>query len=187
MRLSHLILSSAITLFACIAGTACAADACAKLIPHNAKLAVVHDFPGYRLPSEKDNEAYDIAERSKAGGTACLGAAIGRFTGPREGVALLLTRKDRDETILIVATPAHRKWRTWKLRDWGANRPRLFVQTAQRGEFVRAGDLEGPVHERGEKLRMHASHDAIMSGMFESSAVVYAHDGKQWHHVRVSD
>jgi hypothetical protein len=185
VRLSHLIL--AVTLLACIGDTAYAADACAKLIPHDAKLAVVRDFPGFRLPSEKDNEAYDIAERRKAGGTACLGAAIGRFTGPRDGVALLLTRKDRDDTILIVATPAHRKWRTWKLRDWGANRRRIFVETAARGEFMRTDELEGAVSERGKKLRMHASHDAIMSGMLESSAAVYAHDGKQWHHVWISD
>jgi len=162
-------------------------DACLKLVSHDVQEAVARDFPAYRLPMQSDNSPEDIARNTPDDGVGCLGVALGNFKDSRTSTALLLTRRDADDTILVVAFPSDASWRTEKLREFGPGRGWLFVRATPPGTFSRTKALEGPASEPGERLRVVSKRPGLLSGVLERSGVAYFFTNTGWVHVWVSD
>lgn len=173
-------------------------DPCVKLVSREVQAAVARDFPSYRLPMQSDNSPEDIARYSADDGVGCLGVALGNFTDSRTSTALLLTRTDADETILVVASRSDSSWRTEVLRELGPGRPGKFVQATPPGKFIRTKALDGPANEPGERLRVVSKRPGVLSGVVERSGVPYFFTVERsgvayfftkagWVHVWVSD
>jgi hypothetical protein len=142
-----------------------------------------------------DNLSEDIDYNRKNGGNGCLGVAEGDYDGDgRIDRALLLTSREEfpdrggRRILLVVAFGHENRWELSVLRDIDdANRNRLYVHTAPRGDFTRTESLPDPPNEPGEVEGFTIEHAGVISGVTESSAVVHAWVGGCWKHVWISD
>ncbi len=164
-------------------------DSCSRMLSSGLQEMVQRQYPAYRLPLESDNLPDDIRVNREQGGSGCLGVAVGRYRGGKASdyALLLYSRASDDKALLVVASQNGSQWRIELLRDWGALRGVLYVESARPGKYGRTEKPEAPPGEPGELSRFTSKVPGILSGRVESSGVAYFFTGKHWVHVWVSD
>lgn len=164
-------------------------DSCSRMLSSALQEIVQRQYPAYRLPLESDNLPDDIRVNREQGGSGCLGVAVGRYRGGKASdyALLLYSRASDDKALLVVASQNGSQWRIELLRDWGALRGVLYVESARPGKYGRTEKPEAPPGEPGELSRFTSKVPGILSGRVESSGVAYFFTGKHWVHVWVSD
>jgi len=143
----------------------------------------------------RDNLPEDIDYNSHHGGNGCLGVAEGDYDGDGQSDrALILTSREHlrgsagHRILVVVGFAEAGGWQLSVLRDIDyANRNRLYVATAPQGDYRRTEALSDPPNEPGEVEEVSLQHAGVISGVTESSEVIYAWTGGCWEHVWISD
>ena len=148
--------------------------------------AATKRFPGHELPRESDNTAQDVREFVARGGSACLGAAVGRFTGKfTNDIALLLTEPQSGHVMLVVATKTSSAWQFDLLNDLGiGGRSDFYVAIDPPGRYRRHPDAPfrvGDVREFTSRL------PGIGTGAIGATHEVYFFAAGRWVNVPISN
>jgi hypothetical protein len=150
------------------------------------RTAVQSTFPGYVLPTEKDNRPREIRLHRKHGGNGCLGAVAGDFDqdGRKDLAFLAVFGQD---VHLIVALNKQDGWQVEKVWHVGAaaERSRLYVDTADPGTYEDLGLAE---HLRpGQVESFTCKAEVVVTGMTESTAIAFCKLSTGWVFAWISD
>ena len=165
-----------------------AADSCLSQIPKSLQDAALAQYPNFRLPQESDNHKEDIQHNRSQGGSGCAGVTAADMDGDRrKDVAMLLTEKNKDHTILVAALNKPEAWEIQNLMDMGSDRSSLYLGRVDPGYYENYEGKNQPVTEDGELPSFKSDLPGIVSGTIEASGVVFFWTPKGWRHVWVSD
>jgi hypothetical protein len=157
-------------------------------IPESLKTQIAKQFPNYRLPKISDNDADSIAYFRQQGSNGCLGVANADFDGNGTiDYAILLTELKRDNSLLVAALLKKKDWVIEKLFELGSDRARLYVGSVEPGRYDRVESIDESKLEPGEVYSYTSKLPGIVTGLLESSGVVYFRTSKGWIHVWISD
>ena len=163
-------------------------DTCSRQVPPALQDLIRKRFPSMRMPSSSDIAAANRIGDLHDGGTGCTAVAEGDFDGDnlRDYAILLATKSSAGPTKLVVARRKGKGWSVQELKVWTSGIQSLYVSKSPPGEYQMTEAIEKAT-EPGEVEKLIAKHDAVLSGVFESSAVLYALEGDRWLHVWISD
>ena len=146
------------------------------------------EFPRLHVPylAELDSDA--VQDDQREGGDGCYVVATGDFTGEgRQSVAMILAPVNAMRGQLLVAIKTQSGWRLDKLPTYCGDVRSCYVKVQRPGTYVRTQSVDGPVQADGELEEMTTKVDAVISGKFESTGVVFAYANGHWNYVWVSD
>lgn len=159
------------------------ADPCLKALPTSLAAILPQSYPGFRLPTAADTDAHWRAMLHQA---ACPLLAQGDYDGDtRPDWAVLMPSQEDASVLLVVALSGTDHWVLTTLPNWCGNVAGCYVETTRAARYVRSRSMAEPL-EQDERDTLEAKNDAVLSGVFEATGVVYAREGSEWHHVWTS-
>jgi hypothetical protein len=162
-------------------------DSCQEQIPRTLANAAAAAFPGYRTPLETDNAPDDIQTSQAHGGSACLGVAVGDFTGDGKKQYLLgLTAQTGSAGLAVIALPHRGGWHFQRIRSGSeAARVQQYVRVGEPGKYARAALTKGPPGP-AEGPGLDCPHSVALVGAIDAAGLAYCFEQGQWLHVTVA-
>ena len=170
-----------------LAGSADTLDACAGLIPSDLRAVITKTHPGYRLPRQTDQDAFNVDHRIKEGGIGCLGVARGDFDCNRGPVlSLFLAEGNPDRSIVVAALRIESGWRVELIEKFDSPVARLYVDSVDPGTYESRFYGESPP-EPNERKKIVSRTQGVAMGALESTATYYFRSKGRWLFVWISD
>jgi hypothetical protein len=138
------------------------------------------------LPRQSDNSLDDVRYSLAHSGTGCLGAAAGDFDHDGEKDVAFLAVAGED-VFLMVAFTRQVGWEIEKVWLAGEStlRGRLYVETAEPGKYDDLGLADEM--EPGQVETFTCEAQVVLTGMIESTGVVFCKGRDGWVHAWISD
>src|SRR5262245_11605317 len=162
-------------------------DRCVPLVPADLAHYLEAAFPDHRLPRGTDQDEYNVNFNLQHGGRGCLGVAKGDFYGDKQGdVALLLSARQRVETLLVVALRRPDRCAVEQVETWDGASSSYYLDTVPSGTYESPFDREGS--QRPNELRsIKSATEGLVAGQVESTALYYFRADGRWRFVWMSD
>lgn len=166
-------------------------DICRSALPNGLALEVEKQFQNHRLPTVSDNLKKDSQfENNPENRDTCICVDSGDYDGNGQtDYAFVLTPKRHGGTMpLVVALSNNSQFKLQTLRVWEPGDWNVYVRTVRSGVYSRF-EMDGPVSEKGEVLKIESRLPGVSSGNAESesSEVCYFMKNGKWFHVWTSD
>lgn len=150
-------------------------EVCSSLLPAGFVEALARRYPQHRLiPTARAFHSRPLR---------CANVASGDYDGDgTPDIAVLISGKRRDESLLVVALRRSPFWKWEHLRTW-SGRTGGYVETLSAGRYESAF----PVGEIGEVEQHQSALPGVASGDIDASCVVYFRTRDRWVHLWLSD
>lgn len=162
-------------------------DTCVSLIPPKLSQQLKAAFPAYRLPRATDQDAFNVNESLKRGGSGCLGVAVGDFDGDRQqDIALLLSAKSTVKTLVLVALRRSARWTLERIDGWDGPISSYYVDTVTAGAYESPWYGESPPRPN-ELPSIKSATEGVAAGQLESTALFFFRVNGKWRFLWMAD
>ena len=150
--------------------------------------AVTQKISQLPLASRFRRDQDEVSYNRNNDGDGCILVARGDYDGDhKQDVALILTKKKGDGTLLIAALRRSEEWDIAELPSWCGPIGRCFVMSSRPGTYKMTESFDYTTLHPDSREEMTTTTEVIYSGKTESSGITYGLIGKIWVHVWVSD
>lgn len=163
------------------------AEPSSDALPSGLVKHLVKKRPGLSVPAMRSLDAASVEADVRDGGSGCYVLAHGKFVDATSDAYAFYGVTTKGHPQLVVAFKIGEEWALQNLPTFCDDVEFCYVRKDGPGSYTRSAALNSPPVGKNEREEVRSSHDVVVAGHLESTAVTYAKQGDAWVYVWTSD